>query len=160
MFGSIRCYQICVNIDDRYLVIVHDKRLVEEPTPILYHPHLSRDRITGNLCFHVTISKQPGTTHYVLEPKEGPFLEYLPKKPFSKYPIVGIEVRGSCNGLICLSQDDGHVITSLVVIHPLRKECYELPPFPLRFAGHMLRQSCGLGFDTSTNTLEDGVCFS
>ncbi|GKF67100.1 F-box domain containing protein, partial [Tanacetum coccineum] len=38
------------------------------------------------------------------------------------------------------------------VVHPLRKECYELPPFPLRFDRLMLRESCGLGFDTSTNT--------
>ncbi|GJV48161.1 F-box domain containing protein [Tanacetum coccineum] len=142
----------CNYIDDRYLVIVHDKRLVEEPTPILYHQHLSRDRITGNLCFHIIESKQYGTSHYVLEPKEGPFLEYLHKKPLSKYSIVRIVVRGSCNGLMCLSQDEDNVITSLVVVHPLRKECYELPSFPLRFDRGMDRESCGLGFDTSTNT--------
>nr|GEW86273.1 hypothetical protein [Tanacetum cinerariifolium] len=37
-------------------------------------------------------------------------------------------------------------------IHPLRKECYELPPFLLRFDKRMHRESCGHGFDTSTNT--------
>ncbi|GKA70053.1 hypothetical protein Tco_0776117 [Tanacetum coccineum] len=108
--------------------------------------------MTRSLCFHVIECKQPGTTRYVLEPKEGPFLEYLRKKPLPKYSIVEVEVRGSCNGLICLSQDDGHVITSLAVVHPLRKECYELPPFPLRFDRGMDRELCGLGFDNSTNT--------
>ncbi|GKE62435.1 F-box domain containing protein [Tanacetum coccineum] len=47
----------CKHIDDPYLVIIHDKRVVE-PTPILYHSKLSRERI----CFHVIESKQPGTT--------------------------------------------------------------------------------------------------
>ncbi|GKC80848.1 hypothetical protein Tco_1131622, partial [Tanacetum coccineum] len=85
--------------------------------------------------------------------KKGPFLEFLSKRPLSKYSIVRIKVRGSCNGLICLSKDDGHLITSLVVIHPLRKEWYELPPFPLCFEKHMHRESsCGLGFDAFTNT--------
>ncbi|GJV61956.1 F-box domain containing protein [Tanacetum coccineum] len=138
----------CNYIDDRYLVVIHDKRLAEEPTPILYHPNISCERI----CFHVIESKQPGTTHYVLEPKEGPFLEYICKEPLSRSSKFNIQVQGSCNGVMCLSQDDGYVITSLAVVHPLRKECYELPPFPLRFNKLMRRESFGLGFDTSTNT--------
>ncbi|GKA71475.1 F-box domain containing protein [Tanacetum coccineum] len=143
----------CKNIDDRYLTIIHNKRVVEEPTPILYHQHLSHDTMTTrSLCFHVTECKQPGTTHYVLEPKEGPFLEYLLKKPLSKSSRVKIQVQGCCNGLMCLLQDDGEVVTSLVVVHPLRKECYDLPPFPLHLEKHMRRESCGLGFDAFTNT--------
>ncbi|GJX46374.1 hypothetical protein Tco_0271564, partial [Tanacetum coccineum] len=35
------------------------------------------------------------------------------------------------------------------MVHPLRKECYELPPLSMRFDKTML----GLGFDASTNTL-------
>ncbi|GJX02581.1 F-box domain containing protein [Tanacetum coccineum] len=113
--------------------------------------------ITRDLCFHVIKSKQiTGTAvhTYVLEPKEGPFLEFLSKKPLSKSSYVQIEVRGSCNGLMCLSQDENNVVTSLVVVHPLRKECYELPPLPMRFDSSMLRESCGLGFDASTYTLK------
>ncbi|GJT89406.1 retrotransposon protein, putative, ty1-copia subclass [Tanacetum coccineum] len=91
----------------------------------------------------VTISK---------EPKEGPFLQYSCKEPVSIFSRFEIQVQGSCNGLKCLSQDNGYVITSLVVVHPLKKECYELPPFPLRIGRGMGRESCGLGFDTSTNT--------
>ncbi|PWA51698.1 F-box domain-containing protein [Artemisia annua] len=145
----------CNYIDDRYLVIIHDKRLVEEPTPILYHPHLCREKITRSLCFHVIESKQTGASHnYVLEAKEDPFLEFLRKTPLSKSSRVKIRVQGSCNGLICLSQDDGEVVTSLVVVHPLRKECYELPPLSMRFDDSLIRDSCGFGFDASTNTLK------
>nr|GEY22299.1 hypothetical protein [Tanacetum cinerariifolium] len=95
--------------------------------------------------------KQPGTTHYVLEPKEGPFLQYSCKEPLYTFSRFEIQVQGSCNGLMCLSQDDGYVITSLAVVHPLRKEFYELPSFPLRI-GRAWAQCSGLGFDTSANT--------
>ncbi|GKC62592.1 F-box domain containing protein [Tanacetum coccineum] len=146
----------CECIDDRYLVIIHDKRLVEEPTPIFYHPHLCRQKITRSLSFHVTESKKVAgaSDNYVLEAKEGPFLEYLRKTPLSESSRVKIRVQGSCNGLICLLQDDGQVVTSLAVVHPLRKEGYELPPLSMRFDKTMLRDSCGLGFDASTNTLK------
>ncbi|GJT50669.1 F-box domain containing protein [Tanacetum coccineum] len=146
----------CNYIDDRYLVTIHDKRLVEEPTPILYHPHLCREKITRSLCFHVIESKQTAgaSDSYVLEAKEGPFLEYLRKTPLSQSSRVKIRVQGSCNGLICLLQDDSEVVTSLVVVHPLRKECYELPPLSVHFDETMFRDSCGLGFDASANTLK------
>ncbi|GJS34607.1 F-box domain containing protein [Tanacetum coccineum] len=147
----------CECIDDRYLVIIHDERVKEEPTPILYCSHFSCKRITRSLCFHDIKSKQiTGTAvhTYVLEPKEGPFLEFLSNKPLSKSSYVQIEVRGSCNGLMCLSQDENNVVTSLVVVHSLRKECYELQPLPMRFDSSMLRESCGLGFDASTYTLK------
>ncbi|GKE33961.1 F-box domain containing protein [Tanacetum coccineum] len=115
----------CEYIDDRYLTTVHDKRVIEEPTPILYHTRLFQDRKFRSLCFHVIESKQTETgtpLTYVLEPKEYPFLEFLRKKPLKKSSDVRIEVRGSCNGLMCLSQDEGNAVTSLVVVHPLKKE--------------------------------------
>ncbi|PWA90444.1 F-box domain-containing protein [Artemisia annua] len=74
-------------------------------------------------------------------------------KPLPKSSLVRIRVRGSCNGVLCLSQDDNKVVTSLVAVHPLRKECYELPPL-LSCFDFMSRESCGLGFDDSTNTLK------
>ncbi|PWA49692.1 TatD family [Artemisia annua] len=134
-----------------YLQTSYSTSSQEYPLNVWLDPGAYR-KITRSLCFHVIESKQAGTTHHVFEPKKGPFLEFLRMKPLSKSSIVRIEARGSCNGLISLSQDDGHVITSLVVIHPLRKECYELPPFPLRFEKHMRRESCGLGYDAFTNT--------
>nr|GEW38497.1 hypothetical protein [Tanacetum cinerariifolium] len=138
----------CKYIDDPYLVIIHDKRVVDEPMPIMYHPSIYHERI----CFHVIECKQPGTNHYVLDPKEGPVLEYSCKEPCYIYSKYNIQVQGFCNGLMCLSRGNGYVITSLAVVHPLRKECYELPPFLLRFDRLVHRESCGLGFDTSTNT--------
>ncbi|PWA99636.1 F-box domain-containing protein [Artemisia annua] len=146
----------CNYIDDRYLVIIHDKRVVEEPTPFLYHQHLSRERTTHSLCFHVIESIQTGSTHdYDLKPKEGPFLRI---KPLSKSSLVTFQVRGSCNGVVCLSQDDNMVevelVTALVAVHPLRKECYELPPLHMHFSSSMHRGSCGLGFDATTNTFK------
>ncbi|GJR10433.1 F-box domain containing protein [Tanacetum coccineum] len=120
----------CEYIDDRYLTTVHDKQVIEEPTPILYHTRLSQDGKFRSLCFHV-IAKQTETGipfTYVLEPKEYPFLEFLRKKPPKKSSDVRIEVRGSCNGLMCLSQDE--------------VPCSES------------HDSCGLGFDASTNTLK------
>nr|GEX27717.1 hypothetical protein [Tanacetum cinerariifolium] len=38
------------------------------------------------------------------------------------------------------------------MVNPQRKECYELPSFSLRLDRLMRKESCGLGFDTSTNT--------
>ncbi|GJY45693.1 hypothetical protein Tco_0434756 [Tanacetum coccineum] len=73
-----------------------------------------------------------------------PFLEFLHKTPLSKSSVVDIRVQGSCNGLISLLQDDGQLVTSLAVVHPLRKEGYELPPLSMRFDKTMLRDSCGL----------------
>ncbi|GJZ78206.1 F-box domain containing protein [Tanacetum coccineum] len=78
----------CKYIDDCYLTIIHDKRVVEEPTPILYHQHLCIKNITLSLCFHVSESIQAGTTDLVFEPTKGPFLEFLRKKPLSRSSIV------------------------------------------------------------------------
>nr|GEZ09700.1 hypothetical protein [Tanacetum cinerariifolium] len=84
----------------------------------------------SRLCFHVLESLQTRAAYHtdVLVPKKGPFLEFLRKKPLSK--------------------------SSTVIIHPLKKECYELPPLLMRFDTSMFRESCGLGFDASTNTLK------
>ncbi|GJW54575.1 putative reverse transcriptase domain-containing protein [Tanacetum coccineum] len=83
----------CKYIDDRYLTIIHDKRLVEEPTPILYHQHLCIKKITLSLCFHVTESKQAGTADLVFKPTKGSFLEFIRKKPLSRSSVVRIEAR-------------------------------------------------------------------
>lgn len=159
-------------------MIIHDQRVKEEPIPILYHFYLCYDdRKIRSLCFHVIDSKRKeprrcykkpriGTKPhaYASELKEDSFLEFSPKKSLPESSYVKIEIRGSCNGLMCLSQyEDSRVnpfrpkdyaLISLVVVHPLRKECYELPPLPMRFDSYRNRESCGLGFDASTNTLK------
>ncbi|CAH1436552.1 unnamed protein product [Lactuca virosa] len=62
-------------------------------------------------------------------------------------------VLGSCNGLLYLSQNHGNDMTTLVVIDPLRKERYELPPIDIML-GEYFQGSCGLCFDDSTNTFK------
>ncbi|PWA49994.1 F-box domain-containing protein [Artemisia annua] len=174
----------CKYINDRYLVIIHDQRVKEEPIPILYHFHCFSYYSVHSLCYHVVKSKRNATRRYnkkarvgtkqtgtaghtyMSELKEDSFLEFLRKKPLSESSDVKIEVLGSCNGLMCLSQyeeyaptmlnpfyPEDYAPTPLVVVHPLRKECYELPPLPMRF-DKFTRGSCGLGFDSSTNTLK------
>ncbi|GKA16786.1 F-box domain containing protein [Tanacetum coccineum] len=105
----------CKYIDDCYLMTVHDQRVKEEPISIQYHSHYSHVRSSHNLCFHIVESKQTqsGTTtdhtdKLKLEPKEDLFLH---KKPLSKSSDVQIEFRGSCNGLMCLSQDEDDIVT-------------------------------------------------
>ncbi|GKB08741.1 F-box domain containing protein [Tanacetum coccineum] len=85
-----------------------------------------------------------GSTN-VLEVKKDPLLEFTCKKSSEK--SLGASVRGSCNGLVYLS--DG---ISLVMIHPIRKECYEFPCMNLGFSPRV--ESLGLGFDASTNTFK------
>nr|GFA49973.1 hypothetical protein [Tanacetum cinerariifolium] len=65
-----------------------------------------------------------------------------------------VQLLGYCNGLLYILEDNNQVINSLVAIHPMKKQRYELPPFLLPFDGFMFRESCGLGLDSSTNTFK------
>ena len=40
------------------------------------------------------------------------------------------------------------------MVHPIKKQCYELPSLPFSLDCDMSRGSCGLCFDSSTNTLK------
>nr|GEW35855.1 hypothetical protein [Tanacetum cinerariifolium] len=141
----------CQYIDDRYLMTVYAERVLEEPIPILYHFH---ERITSSLCFHGLESLESRDAYLIdfLVPKEGPFLEFLQRKPLSRSSIVRIKVRGSCNGLMCLSQDEDDIVTSLVVVHPLKKECYELPPLPMRDLNLVRKNLCTMVHVFGTNS--------
>ncbi|PWA43554.1 F-box domain-containing protein [Artemisia annua] len=101
------------------------------------------------VSFNMLEPKQGSTN--VLEVKKDPLLEFKCMKSSEK--SLGAIVRGSCNGLVYLTQ--GHVsdTISLVVINPLRKESYELPSMNLDLHSPRL-ESCGLGFDASTNTFK------
>ncbi|PWA81029.1 F-box domain-containing protein [Artemisia annua] len=157
---SLLCFRCvsklwCKYIDDIYLAIIHDKRGIEEPTPIMFHLNPLPGRRPRSLCFH-TIDHQSSATNtlVMMKPKEVPDFEFLCKKPRSKSSITNIEFLGSCNGLIYVSESDGDLVTTLSVIHPIKKQCYELPHLPFRFSCFMSRESCGLCFDSSTNTLK------
>ncbi|GJT33113.1 F-box domain containing protein [Tanacetum coccineum] len=97
------------------------------------------------------IKSEEGNT--ILEAKKGMSVE-SELKSFSKYSWYS--VGGSCNGLLYLSMHQIDYITSLVVIHPLWKEIYKLPPIKRRLDGpyYLSEEPHGLGFDVSTNTFK------
>lgn len=108
------------------------------------------------LRIHMIEAKQCTT---VFKVKEDPFLEFECMEWSFEYSHATLQ--GTCNGLLSISQNDYPHTTSLVVIHPLRKEYYELPP--LDFKHYVLfefKKSLGLGFDTSTNTFKMVCVFS
>ncbi|GJR87512.1 F-box domain containing protein [Tanacetum coccineum] len=96
----------CNYIDYRYLTIIHDKQIVEEPTPILYHQHLYLNKITLSLCFHVPESKQAGTTDLVFKPTKDPFMDFIRKKPLSRSSIrvlgLGFDAFTNTYKMVCV----------------------------------------------------------
>ncbi|PWA51067.1 beta-amyrin synthase [Artemisia annua] len=140
----------CEYIDEPYLAAIHREQVIEEHTPIMFYQNPPRPKLPNTLCFHKI---EPRTAH-VFEPNNVPDFQFVCKKPLNKDSLTRVRFRGSCNGVICISEDDGKVVTTLAVIHPIKKQCYKLPTFPLRFNCFMNRESCGLGFDSSTNTFK------
>ncbi|KAL8246408.1 hypothetical protein R6Q59_007624 [Mikania micrantha] len=145
----------CECINDPYLAIIHGERSSpEEPKPIIYYGHSNPPCIVS---FHITKSNETMT---LLEDKTNPHKQLF---KFNQSHHVTM-VRGSCNRLIYASQD--HVLDklSLVVIHPVREECHELPPIdpyvPWPYNQVTQKSSCGLGFDASTNTFKMVCIFS
>ncbi|GJZ80365.1 F-box domain containing protein [Tanacetum coccineum] len=116
----------------------------------MFYQNPPRPKLPNTLCFHTIESR----TDHVFEPKKVPDFMFVGKKPLNEDSITRVRFRGSCNGVICISEDDCEVVTTLAVIHPIKKQCYKLPTVPLRFNCFMSRESCGLGFDSSTNTFK------
>ena len=105
------------------------------------------------VSFHNTIESKHDNATCLLEVKKDSFLEFKCHKQSSEYPLH--VVLGFCNGLLYLSQDQCDKFNSLVVINPLSKECYELPPMDNKPDWRLsYEESCGLGFDDSTNTFK------
>ncbi|CAH1436541.1 unnamed protein product [Lactuca virosa] len=133
------CKQWCKYIDEPNLAIIQMNRVAEEPIPIMLrvYPDPGCDLLT---LFRITKSKKDVA-------KKDSVLEFECKAPFYEYNRHSI--RGSCNGLLYLSEysDTDFPSTTLSVIHPLRNQRYELPPIKIM-------QSSGLGFDASTNTFK------
>ncbi|KAL8201633.1 hypothetical protein R6Q57_010780 [Mikania cordata] len=125
----------------------------QEPKHIIYYGHSNPPCIVS---FHITKSNETMT---LLEDRTNPHKQF--KGNQSRRVTM---VRGSCNGLIYASQD--HVLDklSLVVIHPVREECHELPPIhayvPWPYNQVTQKSSCGLCFDASTNTFKMVCIFS
>lgn len=146
----------CEYLDDGYLGVIHGERVIVEPTLIMFHQNPSYLKNPLTLCFHIINNNKFNDDHHVLKSKKKPDLEFGCKSwiTTSSHYEPSVQIRGSCNGLLFISQDNRQVVTSLVVIHPLKKQCYELPPLPLCKEWYFFRDSCVLGFDVSTNTMK------
>ncbi|KAL8238693.1 hypothetical protein R6Q59_015260 [Mikania micrantha] len=160
-------------INDPYFESMRAKRPSNDRMLIMFH-QFPTDR--PNLPSPCTLSflerkdqEEPGGCTLEV-PKVPPVMKFKCNDWYSRYPKDII--LGSCNGLLYSSQGrrDGN---SLVVINPLRKECYELPPINRRLAhlqqswgvrsgwgvgydlhGLAVEETCGLGFDEKTNTFK------
>ncbi|PWA75537.1 F-box domain-containing protein [Artemisia annua] len=139
----------CEHIDDPYFDIIHNKqRVAAEPIPIfLDSDYLNLSRIVR---FQIVESKEGSI---LLEAKKNPFMEFECERMTSL-------VEGSCNGLIYISHDyvnnvHDNYVYPLVVINPLRNECFKLPPIERHLDYYWEEEmSSGLGFDDSTNTFK------
>nr|GEV54584.1 zf-CCHC domain-containing protein/DUF4219 domain-containing protein/UBN2 domain-containing protein [Tanacetum cinerariifolium] len=146
----------CEYIDSPYFATIQSKQAIEEE-PALVMLQATRDWCNPNqpriVSFHNTVVSKHDNATCLLEVKKNSFLEFKCCKKSSEYPLH--VVLGSCNGLFYLSQDQCDKFNSLVVINPLRKECFELPPMDKKPYWRLsYEESCGLGFDYSTKTFK------
>ncbi|KAF5775146.1 putative F-box domain-containing protein [Helianthus annuus] len=146
----------CSYINDPYLETMHAKRAaVNDPTLIMLH----NSEYPNSLCTLSFLEYKEETDTCTLQVrKKPPVMDFSCMSPNYKKRILG-----SCNGLLYSSQFSLEYNTStLVVIHPLRREFYELPPIkiPLHLQHEtkpwlsVKNHSSGLGYDDSTNTFK------
>ncbi|GJY42045.1 F-box domain containing protein [Tanacetum coccineum] len=123
--------------------------MLQSTRRLVFNPNQTNSFVS----FHNTIVPKHDNAACLLEVKKNSFLEFKCCKQSSEYHLH--VVLGSCNGLFYLSQDQCDKFNSLVVINPLRKECFELPPMDKKPDWRLsYEESCGLGFDYSTNTFK------
>ncbi|PWA76164.1 F-box domain-containing protein [Artemisia annua] len=140
-------------IDDSYFVSIHDKQVIEDPTPVLFY--IKDSELEKTVCFH-TLESDTISTHVLKAKTKVPVFEFVAKKPLYEFGPCLTEFVCSCNGLVLIETDetddqDETDMPNFTVIHPINKQCYVLPKLPLRLFN---RGSCGLGFDSSTNTFK------
>nr|XP_043633431.1 F-box/kelch-repeat protein At3g23880-like [Erigeron canadensis] len=134
------CKLWCNYIDDPYLASINVKQTI----PMMLHQYHSLPEQSAGREFNIIESEEGNST--IFKVKQDPIYRFQ----CNRDPIVDI---GICNGMIFFSQYDISSCTHFSVIHPLRKERYELPFLDLQFP-----LSCpnayGLGFDDSTKTFK------
>nr|XP_043616195.1 uncharacterized protein LOC122588124 [Erigeron canadensis] len=157
------CKQWCSKyINDPYNLATIDHTIraaVEEPVFIMFHLLNNGDQYSNNLCtlsFSDSTISDNSTSIKVSRNRKIMEFECKRKRTSSFFANNDI-ILGSCNELLYASRQHVHenrAKFSLVVIHPLRKECYELPPNDIWLykSGIIEQESCGLGFDDYTNT--------
>ncbi|XP_071717837.1 F-box protein At2g23160-like [Rutidosis leptorrhynchoides] len=162
----------CKYINDPYLEIMHAKRAMKDPTILIM---FQLNYVIANLKFWrnaststslsmlVTKEEKNSSTQVVITTKNNnpPYMEFPSKDSDSRFMVEDSIILGSCKGLMISSQDpprknnnNNNNKTVLLVINPLKKECYKLPPIKIWSCTSVFyeREVCGLGFDDSTNT--------
>ncbi|XP_076943724.1 F-box/kelch-repeat protein At3g06240-like [Bidens hawaiensis] len=148
-------------INDPYLETMHAKRaVIDDPILVTFRQFVPDHPPNCTPCTLVSFLeyKKEESTSTLEMRKKPPALEFM--CGIEDYRYRDDMILGSCNGLLYSSQD-----TTLIVIHPLKKECYELPQIiitqhPKSSSWHWwhirksIESSCGLGFDDSTNTFK------
>ncbi|XP_071726082.1 F-box protein At1g52495-like isoform X2 [Rutidosis leptorrhynchoides] len=160
----------CNYINYPYLEIMHHAKrgMKDDPTMLITFQYAYASA-SASLTMLVTKEedeeeeeKSTATSHeeVVITTKKNPltpYMEFVCKDWGPRYYFEKDIILGSCKGLIFSSQDnnvdDG--TTVLLVINPLKKECYKLPPIKIWSCNTLAfeeREACGLGYDDSTNT--------
>ncbi|PWA95119.1 F-box domain-containing protein [Artemisia annua] len=143
------CKLWCKYIEDPYLMTIHVK---EEPMPIMFYTEL--DYLLCRVSLFRTRKSKEITASFEL--KKDPIFEFA----FKRFPSRFSKNRflGYFNGLTLLSQEESHGYT-FIVIHPLRKDFYELPTMNKISSFGKKNLVCGFGFDDSRNVFKI-VCVS
>ncbi|GKA32499.1 F-box domain containing protein [Tanacetum coccineum] len=124
-----------------------DKQVIEDPTPIIFYQKYARNSKHSKTLFFHTIESDTITNHVLKAKNKVGVLEFVGKKLLNKTS----RVAGSCNGLVLIgTYYDQNSMPTFIVIHPINKQCYVPPQLRLRCN----LESCGLGFDSSTNTFK------
>ncbi|KAJ0716808.1 putative F-box domain-containing protein [Helianthus annuus] len=137
--------QWCNCINDPYFETMYAKRAaLNGHLPIMFcqFPSVAYPNSPCTLSF---LEHKNEADSFTLEvKKKPPVMEFMCKSWIHSYSSN--IVLGSCNGLL-YSSKDSHDGNKLVVIHPLRKECYELPPIKTPF--HAPQQAWGIDLQES-----------
>ncbi|XP_071719720.1 putative F-box protein At1g32420 isoform X2 [Rutidosis leptorrhynchoides] len=156
----------CKYINDPYLEIMHAKQAMKDPMMLIMFQlkyvvvHLKSWHASTSFSMLVTKEEEEcNSSNYevMITTKNTPYMKF-PSKEWGSRLLLEDIILGSCKGLMISSQDHHqhphNTTTVLLVINPLKKECYKLPPIKIWSCTSVFyeREACGLGFDESTNT--------
>ncbi|KAJ0478343.1 putative F-box domain-containing protein [Helianthus annuus] len=137
-------------INDPYFETMYAKRaaVINDPTIIMFRQSPSNVPNSPCTLSFLEYKEEAGAGSCTLKlNKKPPSMEFMCKRWNDRHPRF--IVLGSCYGFLYSSQRHSNDACTFVVINPIRRECYELPPIntPLQFES-------GLGFDESTNSFK------
>ncbi|XP_071726079.1 F-box protein At2g23160-like [Rutidosis leptorrhynchoides] len=153
----------CKYINDTYFETMHNAKrgaMKVDPTMLMMFQLDLYPYASSSLTMLVTNEgEKSATTHeevVIATKNPPPYMEFGCKDWGPRFILEDI-ILGSCKGLIFSSQDNNvdDRSTVLLVINPLKRKCYKLPPIKIwscTSSAFQEREACGLGYDDSTNT--------